>query len=159
MATARQFDVTQTQLESAERGAPSAYADITCPGEHLATLVSVEDYDKGEGRSGWKWNITIQGAEFTVYTSFSEKARWKLIETVSAFDPMEQGLATVNPDSFVGQQVGAKVVWSVKDEDWDGESIRYREIDYLFPAELFASLAAGESDGLVASSENEELPF
>lgn len=137
MATARQFDVTQEDIDS-EGGAGGAYAEIEVPGDYQVTLTEVEDYDKRDkGKShGWIFVYEVEtpsGAtvDFRIYASFGKKARWKLLEVLEAHSyDIEAGINDVDPDAFIGDVVGATIDFP-RDDDGEPDS-KYREITAVF---------------------------
>lgn len=130
MATPRSIEVTEASLERFEGG---SYSAIPVPSEQRATLVDVLDYDKGGGKAGWEWKLLIMGAPFSVFTSFSEPARWKLVQTVEAFDPNVAivGLQNIDPNVYIGMETMAFVDWQYA----VGTEPNYREVKYLFSPE------------------------
>jgi len=138
MATARQFDVTQKDIES-EGGGGGAYAEIEVPNDYELTLVDVEDYDKREeGKTqGWVWTFEVDTPSggtvpFRTWTAFSKNARWKLLEVLEAFGyPIEEGINDVDPDSFIGDVIGGTIDFPRDDND-EPES-DFREIRVTFP--------------------------
>ncbi len=111
-ATARRIEFTAEDLS----GGDGAFVNIEVPGEYELTLTKVEDYDKrAEGKShGWLFFYSLDTgagiAEFREYISFGENARWKLIQVLVAHDyPVELGLAELDPNSLVGDKIGALV--------------------------------------------------
>lgn len=107
-ATARTLEITADDLESA---GGSNYDKLEVPDDYYATLVKVEDYDKRpNGSYGWVWHYKIEGLDFRIYTAFSKQARWKLIEVLESHGyPVEEGIADVDPNAFVGDTIGAHV--------------------------------------------------
>ena len=134
MATARKVDISQEELDKAARGVQgAAYATIECPGEHVAILESVEDYES-DNTKGWIWHFEINGVDFREWTAFGKKAKWRLLQVLGALDPdLEPCKETIDPDAYVGNEVGVFVNWSISDEDWDREESRYRELETFFP--------------------------
>lgn len=113
-ATVRQFVVTDEQLE----GVTASFATLEVPNDYPATLTAVEDYDnthKG-GQTGWVLSLRVEGLPFKYWISHSEASRWKLVETVEAFEPgffdnrAEDGTTRpIDINKYVGQTVGAHV--------------------------------------------------
>jgi hypothetical protein len=104
------------------------------PSDQIAKLVDVSDYDKGENKRGWKFTYEVLGAKFDEYISFNSAARWKLIQVAQAHGyPIEQGVNNIDPNLFVGTEVGARIDWEKDPSSLaEGES-NYRTIKYLFP--------------------------
>lgn len=151
-ATPKTIEITDEMLAGG-----GSYADVEVDAEHVATLTDVSDYDSGRS-SGWKWSFDIKGANFDIYTALydaqgkrHEKAMWKLIEVIESFVPdffsAGGALTELDPNLFIGDEVGAYVNWDKDDDKWDGEEIRYREIKRTFPlAEMGAFASAKQPD-------------
>lgn len=137
-ATARQVGVTEEQIQSAAEGPKdsAAYSAITVPGDYVAVLKDVQDYDfRSKGKShGWVFIFEIMGCEFKDYVSFGENARWKLIQTWEALGgDINVGVNNMDPNTLIGSEAGARVDWQ-KDPATLGENdVNYREIKYTFP--------------------------
>ena len=109
-ATARAIEITAEDLEST--GGSSDYEKLEVPNDYYATVTKVEDYDNSSkgGSHGWVWFFDIEGLEFRIYTAFSKKARWKLVEVLESLDiDLSEGIADIDPNAFVGDVVGAHV--------------------------------------------------
>jgi hypothetical protein len=137
-ATARQIPLTDEDIESSGGGG-GAYAQIEVPGDYEAVLVMVEDYDKrSEGKSfGWKFEYQVETpsgttVSFYSYLSFSENARWKLVEVLKAHEvDLSDGLNTVDPNELMGEAIGVHIDFP---RDNDGKpTSKYREIALHFP--------------------------
>ena len=138
-ATARQIEfpekLVQDQAERREGG--GAYAELDVPVDVHATLTGVEDYDK-RPEKGWGWIFTYEvetpsgnTVSFDDYLSFSDGARWKLLDTLAAhgFDVTE-GINNVDPNEAVDTVVGARIDFPRNDA---GEATsKYREIRWVF---------------------------
>ena len=137
MATARQFEFTQEEIDS--EGGGGAYAELEVPNDYQVTLIDVSDYDKREdGKTqGWVWTYEVDtpsGASvtFRTWTSFGKNARWKLLEVLEAHGvDVEAGIADVDPDDFIGDIVGGTIDFP-RDKAGDPTS-DFREITTLFP--------------------------
>lgn len=167
-ATPRSIPITDKDLESAGGGG-GAYSAIAVNTEHIATLTEVEDYETSR-TSGWKWIFEIMGAPFNVHTAIEKangeqatSARWKLIETIEAFDPefFAAGgqLAQVDPNLFIGQQVGAYVEFDYEDDDmtdeeWEASDPETRGARYRTIARTFPLVDLGRSGVPVADADN-----
>lgn len=128
-ATARQVRVTDADLE-ASGGA--SYSTLEVPQDYSARLEDVDDHNGPKG-PGWKLRFRIEGLPFDYYVSLSDAARWKLIETVEAFEPgffdvrePDGTTRPIDPNSWVGMEVGAHVIL---DEALDTPR---KAIDYIF---------------------------
>lgn len=133
-ATPRKLSVSEEALTPRGTG---TYSAIPVPSDQRAKLVDVRDYDKGPGRIGWEWKLDILGCDFSVYTNFNDAARFKLVDTVEAFDPgrVVIGLNDLDPNMYIGMEVGAHIDWQKDPETLaEGES-NFREIKYLFSLE------------------------
>lgn len=115
------------------------YNDIETPGDHLATLVDVEDYDKrDQGKShGWIFTYEIKGAPFREYLSFSEKARFKIKEHMESHGVPLENLSDLDPNTLVGSVIGAHVDWQTDPDLLEEGEPNYREIKWVFPADWF----------------------
>lgn len=145
-ATARQIPITEEQLASASSGPKdsAAYSAIVVPGDYVATLKDVQDYDfRSRGKSfGWLFLFDIMGCEFKEYVSFSEEARWKLIQVWDSLggDP-EIGVNNMDPNILIGREAGAHVDWQTDPTLLGENDVNYREIKYLFPITLVEPVA------------------
>lgn len=109
-ATARTLEFTAEDVASA--GGSGDYENLEVPGDYVALLADVVDYDNSEkgGSRGWRFNYKVEGLDFSVFCAFSKAARWKLIEVLEAHGyPVEEGIAECDPNMFVGTEVGAHV--------------------------------------------------
>jgi hypothetical protein len=126
-------EVQEKDLSSS--GGGGAYAALP-PGDYEALLKDVEDYDKRDkgGQWGWLWTLEIEGLPFRLYTAFSTGSRWKLVETVRAFDPtmLEEGINEVDPNLFIGMTCGAHVDFRHDPETADPNQPNFKEVKYLF---------------------------
>ena len=90
------------------------------PGTNDVELVSVKDHvGKTSGNPGWKWTFKEirSGETFDMYTMFSQKARWKLIEVLNAFGwESEDGLNDIDPNIYIGQIVTGEFDYQEEDE-------------------------------------------
>lgn len=131
-ASVKAFIVSDEVLESRESQSVS-YADIDVPADYEAELTKVEDYGPEENPKGWILTFRLEGLPFKFWVPFSDAARWKLVDTVRAFDPTFFDVRTetgetrpINMNEYVGRVVGAHVVL-----DTELDTPR-KVIDYLF---------------------------
>jgi hypothetical protein len=132
-ATARRITVTEESKSSGGQG--GAYAAIEVPGDYEVVLADVSDYDKGPGRQGWKFEYRLDGLPFTTYFSFSEAARWKLVEMMEAHlgRELEAGdVSEFDPNDYVGDVVGAHIDWQDDPDSLPEGAKNYREIKTIF---------------------------
>ncbi len=132
-ATARKITVTEESKASGGQG--GAYAAIEVPGDYELTLAEVSDYDKGGGRRGWVFTYTLDGLPFKQYFSFSEAARWKLVEMMEAHLGRELDTGEVSefdPNDYVGDVVGGHIDWQDDPDTLPEGAKNYREIKTLF---------------------------
>ena len=137
-ATARQIEFPQDLVDKqGQRSEGGAYAELDCPSDHPATLIDVLDYDK-RPEKGWGWIFKYEvetpsgnTVPFDEYLSFSDTARWKLIDTLTAHGFMvEGGIADIDPNAAIDSVVGARIDFPRGD---DGEpTSKYREIRWVF---------------------------
>lgn len=131
-ATGRRFEITDEQLLS-----NANYDEIEVPQDYIATLATVEDYDSGDEQTpkpGWKWTFMVEGLPFNEWTSFATAARWKIVQVVEGMGgELTSGLNDIDPDSYVGSEVGVTVNWDPPDNKWDGVETRYKRIEKFFP--------------------------
>lgn len=137
-ATPRRLEISEKDIQSAGEDRPdsSAYALLEVPADYEAVLTDVSDYDyRDQGKSyGWIWNLEVEGLPFRIYTAFSTNARWKLVETLRAFEPaLSAGALEQDPNRFVGKSVGAHLDWQYDPDTLEEGKANYREIKYLFP--------------------------
>lgn len=130
MATARTIEFTTEDLES------SGNYNIE-PGVYDLKLTRVKDHMSKAGNPGWKWTFTVLkgGATFDLYTVFTQKARWKLVEVLTAlgWEPSE-GLESVDPDLYVGVEVSGDIQYQKEDEfsaSMEGQP-RYLELARIY---------------------------
>ena len=147
MATGRRFEITEEQLLS-----NANFDEIEVPQDYIGVLSSVEDYDSGDERTpkpGWKWTFIVEGLPFTEWTSFATAARWKIVQLIEGMGgELSEGLNDIDPDSYVGTEVGVTINWDPPDNKWDGIETRYKRIERFFPlAELEDLEALLEEDG------------
>ena len=137
-ATAKELVFTEDDL-STEGGSGGAYAAIEVPGDYGIELLAVEDYDYRSDNKSYGW-IFIYGcdeggglAEFKIWLSFGENARWKLSEVLTAHGiTLEPGVAlSLDPESLVGDQVGGHIDYP-RDKVTDLPTSNYREIRQVF---------------------------
>ena len=83
-------------------------------------LVAVKDHvGKTSGNPGWKWTFkeVRSGELYDIYTMFSQKARWKLTETLAAFGwEIDDGVNDVDPNLYVGQIVTGEFAFEEDNE-------------------------------------------
>jgi hypothetical protein len=99
----------------------ASYESLAVPADYSARLESVADHDGPKG-PGWKLRLRVEGLPFDFYISLSDASRWKLIETVDAFEPgffedrAEDGTTKrpIDPNVWVGMEVGAHVILDEK---------------------------------------------
>ncbi len=131
-ATARQIPVTEEDLAGGQGG---SYAELDVPGDYEAVLVDVEDYDKRkENKSyGWVFKYEVETPSgstvpFNTYCSFSQNARWKLMEVLKAHDAdLELGINNVDPNALIGDVIGVTIDFP-RDKTTDEPTSDYREI-------------------------------
>lgn len=150
-ATARQINITAEQVQAAAEGPKdgAAYAAIEVPGDYVATLKDVQDYDfRAKGKSfGWVFIFDIMGCDFKEYISFGENARWKLISTWEALGgDASVGVNNMDPNLLIGNEAGAHVDWQTDPAKLGENAVNYREIKYLFPVIEDEAEAAGEEE-------------
>ncbi len=139
-ATARKIEFPEELVtKQAERreGGGGAYAELDVPVDVHATLVDVNDYDK-RPEKGWGWLFTYEvevpsgnTVGFDDYLSFTDGARWKLLDTLTAhgFD-VSEGINNVDPNEAIDTVVGARIDFPRNDA---GEATsKYREIRWVF---------------------------
>ncbi len=148
MATGRRFEITEEQLLS-----NANFDEIEVPQDYIGVLSSVEDYDSGDERTpkpGWKWTFIVEGLPFTEWTSFATAARWKIVQLIEGMGgELSEGLNDIDPDSYVGTEVGVTINWDPPDAKWDGLETRYKRIERFFPL--------AELEDLEALLDNEEV--
>lgn len=135
-ATARQIPVSKSDLDGSGGG---AYAELEVPGDYEAVLTDVKDYDKRAAGKSWGWIFTYSvetpsggNVTFDNYLSFGENARWKLIQVFEAHQAdLTEGLNEVDPNSLVGETVGAHIDFPRHDET-DEPTSKFREIIQFF---------------------------
>ena len=151
--TARRIEVTEDSRSSGGQG--GAYAAIEVPGDYEVTLVAAEDYDNGPGKNGWKFTYDLDGLSFFVWLNFSQKARWKLIETIEAHygRELEVGeLVDFDPSSIIGDTVGAHIDFQKDESQLAQGETNYREIKSLFAFE--PALEEADSPGQLTMAED-----
>ncbi len=132
-ATARVLAITEEDLEGG-----GSYAALEVPEDYEATLTSVEDYDyTDQGKSsGWIFDYEVENLSFKSWLAHSQGARWKVIEVLTAHGiDVEEGTITVDPNTLVGQVVGARVDYQKDPDEHDAEmdGPNYKEIKWMFP--------------------------
>lgn len=128
----------------------TAYGRLEVPCDLVVELVSVETYDnrsKG-GSHGWLWkfetkgnpNGEADGLGFRVWTSLSEKARWKLEETLAALGDTDLGEESFHqpPVHLIRQKAYAHIdypsdYYRAKEDGMEYEKRLYRNIEKLTP--------------------------
>lgn len=168
-ASARVLDITAEDIESAGGNQGGAYAALEVPGDYVATLTDIEDFDnraKG-GAVGWRFHYEIEGLKFTEHISLSKQARWKLIDTFEAHGfPIDAGRMEIDPNVLIGTEVAARVDFPKKFYDASPEDQAngkwYREIIYVFsltpdeaPEELVGAEEVSSLDDRLAAEEPE----
>ena len=131
-AKAMQISITEEDLKSAAGG---AYAEIEVPGDYEVTLSKVEDYDNtGKGGSyGWIFHYDVDTPSggvvpFRTWLAFSQAARWKLIEVLTAHDvDLDEGLNQVDPNMLVGEVVGCTIDFP-RDKETGEPTSEFREL-------------------------------
>ena len=135
-ATARQIPVTDEDLAGTSGG--GAYAELEVPGDFEAILRDVNDYDKrAEGKSyGWIFEYEVEAPSgamlpFKIWLSFSQAARWKLVEVLEAHEvDLTAGLNDVDPNSLIDDVIGVTIDFPRDKED--NPTSDFREIRATF---------------------------
>lgn len=140
-------DVTYEADDLVRKG---GYGHIECPGYHNAELIDVNDHISRAGNEGWKWDFEVLGAPFSEYTMFSTDARWKLVQTVAAFDPnyWEDGgtVENVDPNVFIGMTVSAFIGWQYDEDELEEGDMNYRELKFVESLETAAQQDAAAAE-------------
>lgn len=156
-ATARQFRITEEDLDNAGGG---AYAELEVPGDFPVRLDDVLDYDKrDQGKSyGWIFRYmaeTPSGKEvkFDTYLSFGDNARWKLIQVLEAHGyTVEDGIIDVDPNEFIGDELMGHIDFPRNDDGIPTSD--FRELQEVFPPSSTPAFADGGDE--VANEGTEE---
>lgn len=135
-ATARQINITEDQAVSAVGVRDTGtYSAIQVPADYVATLKDVQDYDyRSRDKShGWLFVFNIMGCEFKEHVSFSENARWKLIQVIESLGgDISVGINNLDPNLLIGNEAGAHVDWQKDPSTLSENEVNYREIKYVF---------------------------
>ena len=127
---ARKLTIPENLVGSGSRGGGQGgeYAKLEVPEDYVAICTAVDEYQKNNKPAGWKIDYEVEGLKFTWFLSWSEKARWKIVQTFEAhgFD-LSGGVAELDPNLLVGGEVGTRI-------DLDDDE-KYREMKYVFSLE------------------------
>lgn len=140
-ATARKFNITAEDL--ANEGGGGAYAELEVPWDGPALLKDVNDYDKTKkgGTKGWLADYVVttdsgKELDFSVHLSFSQAARWKLMQWAEAHElDLTEGINSIDPNEAIDTEAGVHIDFP-RDGN-DEPTSKYREIREFYPlAEL-----------------------
>ena len=82
-----------------------SYADLE-DGDHLATLIDVEDARATTGNYGWRFKFDVRGLQLTTTVWLKGGGAWKVREVFNALgDPIAPGerVETLNPNPLIGR--------------------------------------------------------
>lgn len=158
MATARIFHFTEEDLN---RSGGGAYAEFDVPCEAPVRLDKVEDYDKREQGKTWGWIFyytatTPSGKEleFRMWLPFTDKSRWKLVETLEAHGVPIEGDQGVDPQDLIGDELIALIDFP---RNKQGEPTSdFREIRKLYPITVESPYTEDVSEELLTEDTSEE---
>lgn len=136
-ATPRKLKITAKDLEGPPAITGGTYSEIPTPSDQELYLADVNDYDKRpEKGHGWVFSYHVETStgpcNFDVYLSFSESARWKIVDVFAAHgvDIGEVGIANADPNALIGDTIGGHIDFP-RDAD-DEPTSTYREIQDFF---------------------------
>ena len=124
------------------------------PGVYDATLSKVELYDKrAQGKThGWILHFDVAGLNFRTWVAVTERAWWKIEESVRAFDAaaadlVAQGVLDFDFEDYLGMSVQCEIGWQKDPETVPEGETNYKELkNFWAPVDVSTPAPAVEPE-------------